>query len=151
MWTLGFFTLFLKLCSAYYVCTDPITKIHYDSSRITHVYPSHLISKKSVCTTSCGPCKELGEVSIGYTAWCSPNALHRLMYGLTKTTSKTYYTPLPKQYGIFESRPKHPFITYSHLCIFDTEEEKEKPVLYQKRYSNTKHRPLPTVMMQLPK
>lgn len=154
MWILGTIFLLLKCCSAYYVCTDTVSKIHYDSTLIMHYYPRHLSDKKQVCSTKCAPCTEVGDVTIGYTAWCSPSTFYQWMYRLNKTTKKEYYTPLPTQYGVFEDRPRHPFISQSHLCIFETDDEEDetKPVvLYQKIYSNTKHRPLPTVLMQLPK
>ena len=155
MWILGSLVIFFKLCSAYYVCTDTITKIHYDSTRIMHYYPSHLSYKKNVCSTNCAPCTKIGKITIGYTAWCSPNKIYQSMYNLNKTTIKNYYNPLPTKYGVFENkfRYRHPFISHSHLCIFETEEEEDvkKVILYQKRYENTKHRPLPTVLFQLPK
>lgn len=177
-----FFTL-LQIVSSYYVCTDSITKVHYESYKIIHKYPTHKINSNENCTNSCGPCTIIVKtevVQIGYTAWCTPNHYHRFLYDLKTTTKKEYFTPIPTQYGIYEDKPRHPFITHSYLCLmkpnedeaYDDDKEDEEyddekdekhtkhkkhtkrkhPIIhYKKRYSNERTRPLPTEVFQLPK
>jgi hypothetical protein len=145
------FFLLLAVASAYYVCTDSITKVHYDSKDLPVHYPTHMKSTKEGCNTECGPCSEIGEVRFGYTAWCNPSALQVFFHELKKTNKKVYKMPLPTHSGTFEDTRKHPFIFHSYMCLYEEEDEDKVIVPYQKRYSNERVRPLPTVMMQIPR
>jgi len=143
-----FLLTIVSYVSAYYICTDSITNIHYDADLPAH-YPTHMISTRESCNSNCGPCTKQNDVFFGYTAWCSPSTFQILFHGLKKTKTKTYQLPLPTRNGMFEEKPRHPFIFHTHMCIY--EEEEEPVIIYRKPYLSTKNKLLPTIMMQVPR